>query len=174
MLPLIARAVLLFLIGGACAANANSVPAGTLRVGVSGFPASLGNPYKGNGRPGTLIWYALFDGLTQLDERGRLVPALARSWHMLEPDLWQFELRPGVRYSNGKPFDAFAAAAVIGWLTSTEGRATVIGNELRGVVQAGAIGPLTLEIRTAAPDPILPKRMVGALMVEPGAWTALG
>lgn len=146
----------------------------TLRIGVSGFPASLGNPFKGNGRPGTLIWYALFDGLTQLDERGRLVPALALSWQLPQPTLWRFELRPGVQYSNGKPFDAQAAAAVLGWLMSQDGRATVIGNELRGVLEVRAVGPLTLEMRTAAPDPILPKRMVGALMVEPEAWARLG
>lgn len=146
----------------------------TLRVGVGGFPASLGNPFKGNGRPGTLIWYALFDGLTQLDERGRLVPALALSWTLVHPTLWRFELRPGVRYSNGKPFDAAAAAAVFDWLITKEGRSTVIGNELRGLREARAAGPLTLELRTEAPDPILPKRMVGVLMVEPAAWSRLG
>lgn len=149
-------------------------PAGTLRVGLNGFPASLGNPFKGNGRPGTLVWYALFDGLTQLDEDGRLVPALALSWEMADPTRWRFELRPGVRYANGRPFDADAAAAVIGWLISDEGRATVIGNELRGIAAVRAPGPLTLEVETRAPDPILPKRMVGALMVEPDSWARLG
>ena len=72
----------------------------TLRVGVNGFPASLGNPYKGNGRPGTLIWSALFDALTQLDEQGNLTPSLALSWQLVEPTLWRFELRPGVRYAE--------------------------------------------------------------------------
>ncbi|HEU4529875.1 MAG TPA: ABC transporter substrate-binding protein [Steroidobacteraceae bacterium] len=161
----------------ACAHAATAASAtaqSTLRVGVSGLPASLGNPFKGNGRPGTLVWYAIFDGLTQLDEHGRLVPALALSWELAEPTLWRFQLRPDVRFSNGRPFDAAAAVAVLEWLASKDGRATVIGNELRGVVQARAAGPLTLEVRTRDPDPILPKRMVGALMVEPGAWSALG
>lgn len=171
----ILRSTLVLALLCACAfARAAPPPDATLRVGVSGFPASLGNPFKGNGRPGTLIWYSLFDGLTQLDERGRLVPALAASWELLEPTLWRFELRSGVQYSNGKPFHAQAAAAVIGWLISKDGRATVIGNELRGIVEVQAVGPLTLEMRTAAPDPILPKRMVGALMVEPEAWARLG
>lgn len=78
-------------------AHADSVAQSTLRVGVNGFPASLGNPYKGNGRPGTLIWSALFDALTQLDEQGNLTPSLALSWQLVEPTLWRFELRPGVR-----------------------------------------------------------------------------
>jgi peptide/nickel transport system substrate-binding protein len=156
------------------AAHAAPEPAGTLRVGLNGFPASLGNPFKGNGRPGTLVWYALFDGLTQLHEDGRLRPALALSWEIIEPTRWRFELRPGVRYANGKPFDARSAAAVIDWLISGPGRATVIGNELRGITEVRATAPLTLEIVTKDPDPILPKRMVGALMVEPDTWNQLG
>lgn len=151
-----------------------SDPPSTLRIGVNGFPASLGNPYRGNGRPGTLIWYALFDGLTQLDEQGELVPALAVSWRMTTPTRWRFELRPGVRFANGTPFDAHVAAAVIDWLCSKEGRSTVIGNELRGVSGARAVAELSLEIDTREPDPILPKRMIGALMVEPREWARLG
>lgn len=155
-------------------ARGDAVAESTLRVGVNGFPASLGNPYKGNGRPGTLIWSALFDAFTQLDEQGRLVPSLALSWQMVEPTLWRFELRPGVRYADGKSFDAPAAVAVIDWLIAKSGRSTVIGNELRGIVAARAVAPLTVEIRTSEPDPILPKRMVGAFMVEPQSWASLG
>jgi peptide/nickel transport system substrate-binding protein len=156
-------------------AGASSLDASTtLRVGMNGFPASLGNPYRGNGRPGTLIWYALFDGLTQLDERGELAPALALSWELVSPTQWRFELRQGVRFADGAQFDAHAAAAMMHWLGSKAGRSTVIGNELRGVTGARAVGDFVLEIETRDPDPILPKRMVGALMVEPRAWNRLG
>ena len=146
----------------------------SLRVGVNSFPASLGSPYQGNGRPGTSIWYALFDALTELDEERELVPALALSWRLETPTRWIFELRAGVKYANGKPFDAAAAARVLQWLGTKAGRATVIGNELRHVTAARAIGPLTLVMETRDPDPILPKRMVGALMVEPDEWDRLG
>lgn len=145
-----------------------------LRIGVNSFPASLGNPFKGNGRPGTLMWYALFDGLTQLDEQGRLVPGLALSWEQPDPLRWHFRLRPGVRYANGRPFDAEAAARVLGWLASPDGRRTVVGNELRAVKAARALEPLLLEVETSDVDPILDKRMVGALMVEPELWERLG
>ena len=146
----------------------------TLRIGVGGFPPSLGNPFRGNGRPGTLIWYALFDGLTQLDERGNLVPALADSWTQVTPTRWQFRLRTGVQFANGTPFDARSAASVIGWLCSSAGRSTVIGNELRGVTGAEVIDSHLLAIDTRDPDPILPKRLVGALMVEPRSWQQIG
>jgi peptide/nickel transport system substrate-binding protein len=145
-----------------------------LRVGVNGLPVSLGNPYRGNGRPGSLVWNALFDTLVRLDEEGRQVPALATRWTAVAPNLWRFELRPGVRFANGRRFDAAAAARTFTWLASPQGRSTVIGNELRAVRAARAAGPLTLEIETSQPDPILPKRLVAAYMVEPDLWDRLG
>ena len=159
---------------GATSAPVHTSPSPTLRIGVGGFPPSLGNPYRGNGRPGTLVWYALFDALTQLDENGNLAPALAHSWTQLTPTRWQFNLRSGVRFSNGAAFDAQAAASVIGWLSSNAGRSTVIGNELRGISGVRAMQELVLEIDTRVPDPILPKRLIGALIVEPGEWLRLG
>jgi peptide/nickel transport system substrate-binding protein len=146
----------------------------TLRVGVNGLPVSMGDPFRGNGRPGTLIWYALYDGLTQLNPKGQLVPSLALSWRATSPTVWRFTLRSGVRYANGRPFDAAAAAKVLNWLASPAARRTVVGNELRSLKSARAIGPLELEIVTARPDPILPKRLVAALMVEPDARARLG
>lgn len=170
-----AQAIVAIALAGCAFADVSAADAQpALRVGVNGFPASLGNPYRGNGRPGTLVWYALFDALTQLDERGDLVPALALSWELVAPTRWQFKLRKGVRFADGTAFDAHSAVAVIDWLRSNSGRSTVIGNELRGVTTAHALADLVLEIQTRDPDPILPKRMAGALMVEPGAWRRLG
>lgn len=145
-----------------------------LRIGVNGLPVSLGNPYKGNGRPGSLVWSAIFDTLVVLDEQGRQTPSLATHWQAVTPNLWRFQLRPGVRFANGRPLDAEAAARSFRWLASDAGRSTVIGNELRAIESARATGPLTLEITTSRPDPILPKRLVAAYIVEPDLWNRLG
>jgi peptide/nickel transport system substrate-binding protein len=145
-----------------------------LRIGVNGLPVSLGNPYKGNGRPGSLVWSAIFDTLVVLDEQSRQRPSLATSWQAVTPTLWRFQLRPGVRFANGRPLDAAAAARTFNWLASEQGRSTVIGNELRAVESARATGPLTLDIITSRPDPILPKRLVAAYIVEPEHWARLG
>jgi len=166
---------LLLLVASACLIGARPTAERThLRVGVNTLPVSLGNPYKGNGRPSTLVWNALFDGLTQIAPDGRLTPALAVRWAPDGPTRWRFELRPNVRFANGRRFDAPAAERVIRWLISPAGRKTVIGNELRSVEAVRAPGPLTLEFTTSRPDPILPKRLVAAMMVEPDLWERLG
>lgn len=145
-----------------------------LRMAVNSLPASLGNPFRGNGRPGSLVWSAIFDALTELDEAGRLQPALATGWEPVGPTVWRFHLRGDVRFGNGRAFDGGAVVAVMEWLMSPEGRRSVIGNELRGVKAVRSIDPLVVEMETAEPDPILPKRMAAVMMVEPDLWRQLG
>lgn len=147
---------------------------GTLRYGITVVPPTYGNPYGGNGTPGTLIWYALFDALTRLDDEGHLAPALALRWEAVSPTEWHFELRPGVRFSNGRVADAEAVAATFEWLGSEAGRRTVIGNELRNVTRVEVRGPRTLAFHTGRPDAALPARLAAVLIVEPASWAELG
>jgi peptide/nickel transport system substrate-binding protein len=145
-----------------------------LRVAASSLPTSLGNPFRGNGRPGSLVWLAIYDGLTAIDDNDQLGPGLATEWTLVEPTVWRFKLREGVRYSNGRPFDAQAAAEVFAYLTSDEGKRSSIGGEARNIVSARAVGPLELEIRTGRPDPVLPRRLVAMMMIEPRALAKMG
>jgi peptide/nickel transport system substrate-binding protein len=52
---------------------------------------------------------ALFNGLTDIEQRGSLVPSLAESWEPnKELTAWTFRLRKGVLFHNGREFDAEA------------------------------------------------------------------
>src|SRR5690606_1970724 len=79
-----------------------------------------------------------------------------------------------VRYSNDRPFDAEVAAEVFAFLRSDQGKRTLIGSEARGIVEARAVGPLELEIRTERPDPVLPRRLAAIMMIEPKALAEMG
>jgi oligopeptide transport system substrate-binding protein len=54
------------------------------------------------GQPEGRVAGALFEGLTNFDEHGRVVPGVARSWE-ISPDgrVYTFHLRPEARWSNG-------------------------------------------------------------------------
>ncbi|MET4683364.1 ABC transporter substrate-binding protein [Brevundimonas faecalis] len=145
-----------------------------LRIAAGSLPASLGNPFKGNGRPGSLVWLAIYDGLTAINDEGRLGPGLAVEWRALEPNVWRFKLREGVRYSNGRPFDAEAAAEVFAYLATPEGQRTTIGSEARNIAEARPVGPYELELRTKRPDPILPRRLAAVMMIEPRTVARIG
>src|SRR5215813_13828276 len=52
---------------------------------------------------------AMYDGLTDIDQRGNLVPSLAESWEPnQELSAWTFRLRQGVLFHNGREVDAEA------------------------------------------------------------------
>src|SRR5262249_57157162 len=51
----------------------------------------------------------LFDTLTELDDAAAVKPKLADSWsHSPDFKVWTFKLHPGVKFSDGSPFDAAA------------------------------------------------------------------
>lgn len=79
---------------------------GVLRVGVS----TLGtlDPAKARTIDQQLVADQLFDSLTALDARSKtVVPSLAERWES-SPDQrqWDFHLRPGAVFSNGRPITA--------------------------------------------------------------------
>ena len=145
-----------------------------LRVAVTLMPASYGDPFRTLGVPGDWVWRQIFDPLTESDDEGRIVPLLAESFENLTPNTWRFVLREGVRYGNGRPFNAFSAKKVFDWLISEEGQATVVGWEMRRVSEVHAADARTLIFTTWEPDPVLPNRLTSAMMVEPQAWRELG
>src|SRR5437764_2911901 len=52
---------------------------------------------------------ALFESLTRLDDKGVAQPRLALSWTPSDDfKTWTFKLRPGVKFSDGTPFNAQA------------------------------------------------------------------
>ena len=66
------------------------------------------NPITANETSSTDLIYLLFDGLVKKDQvTQELGPGLAESWQVA-PDqkTWTFKLRPGVRWSDGRPFTA--------------------------------------------------------------------
>lgn len=172
-----AAALLLRLLIALCACaglSATAAAQSSLRVGISELPASYGNPYGAIGLPGAIVWGQIFDPLTRIDASGKVGPALATEWARTAPTTWRLKLREGVRYSDGAPFNAEAAAKVFAWLRTDEGLRTIVGNEIRNIRNVRAVDTNILEIDTETPDPILPNRLTVVSMVQPDAWRELG
>jgi len=47
-----------------------------------------------------------YDGLVFRNQQEEIKPQLATSWENVDPTTWTFQLREGVEFSNGEPFDA--------------------------------------------------------------------
>ena len=68
-------------------------------------PASL-DPMKAVGLPEIQVMRDLFEGLTNQDAHGNIVPGVALSWSSNDNKTWMFTLRKDARWSNGEPVTA--------------------------------------------------------------------
>lgn len=77
---------------------------GTRTLGNTSLPTSF-NPYLASDAGSQVVLQQLFQGLVSYDALQRkLVPALAESWqHNAAQTEWTFKLRPGLKWSDGKP-----------------------------------------------------------------------
>ena len=56
---------------------------------------------------------AIADSLIYIDHDGMIRPGLATSWKRIDPLTMEFELRRGVHFHNGEPFDADSVVATL-------------------------------------------------------------
>lgn len=145
-----------------------------LRITLRTMPPGNANPHTSGGWPPLLIWPALFDALTGIDENGDLKPVLADSWHNEDDTTWVFTLKEGIQFSNGEPFDAEAAAETINFLLTDEGRVFSVHREVRNVAKATARDTRTLEVKTTQPDSLIPGRLAGIRMLPPKYFAGVG
>ncbi|WP_343551921.1 peptide ABC transporter substrate-binding protein [Pantoea sp.] len=68
-------------------------------------PASL-DPMKAVGLPEIQVMRDLFEGLTNQDAHGKIVPGVAQNWSSNDNKTWIFNLRKDARWSNGEPVTA--------------------------------------------------------------------
>jgi len=146
-----------------------------LRVGVTSFPTSRGNPFNTTtGTPSVYTYSAFLEGLTRVDNTAQPIPILAESWQAESQTSWLFHMRPGAVFSNGEPADAHAVAATYAMLRTGIGLTYPITRELDGIVSMTAVDDMTVRIVTEAPDILLPHKVASLRVVPPRYWEDVG
>jgi peptide/nickel transport system substrate-binding protein len=82
---------------------------GTLRIGVEVDPVSLDPHHYKAGGVDLAVIHLLTDGLVTFDRDMNIIPQLATSWEWEDNTTLRFELREGVTFHDGTPWDAEAA-----------------------------------------------------------------
>jgi peptide/nickel transport system substrate-binding protein len=104
-----------------------------------------------------------FEGLIRLQPGtiDRIVPALAASWSAnAERSVWTFQLRPGVAFQDGTPFDAVAAGASFERLLTLKlAPSTVLGRFVDDPTQIVASDAHTLVFDLHRPQPLFEAAM---------------
>ena len=157
----------LALLGLALAAPAAAAPPpGTVVVAQGVDPTTL-DPMNHQETPAGNVAANLFDTLLERDGNLVVQPALAAALpRLVAPTVWEFKLRPGVKFHNGEPVDAEAVKFSLERLVDPK-------LKLRGatpfapISHVDVVDPLTVRIHTKAPWPILDTLMTGVAILPP-------
>jgi oligopeptide transport system substrate-binding protein len=146
----------------------------TLRLGNAGEPETL-DPHRYNLRLEETILTDLFLGLTTFDAQARIVPGAAERWRVSDDGLtWTFELRDGLRWSDGVPLTAddfvyayrrllapeTAASLAYFMYPLRNAEAVNAGRLPPTALGASAPDPATLVLTLEKPYPYLPERLL--------------
>lgn len=127
----------------------------TLTLGISAAPGSV-DPHFNQGTSTQTLTYHIFETLTGRRPDVTLEPALALSWTAVSDTIWEFKLRPDVRFSDGQPFTAEDVAFTISRVPNVPNATASYAGQIRSIVRTEVVDPLTVRFHTDGPSPNLP------------------
>ena len=146
-----------------------------LRVGITSFSTSRGNPFATtSGLPPLYTYAAFLEGLTRVNNKAEALPMLAERWESETETTWLFYLRKGAVFSNGEPADAHAVVFTQKLLTTERGASYPIAVEQRGIESIEVVDDTTVRVHTSQPDILLPNKIAALKIVPPKYWTDVG
>jgi peptide/nickel transport system substrate-binding protein len=104
------------------------------------------------------VFFNLYDNLVLRDEQLNLTPGLATSWKLMDEKTWQFKLREGVVFHNGDPCTADDVKFSLERAIADNPRTSVYA-ALNTIERVEILDPLTVNLVTKSPDPLLPTRL---------------
>ncbi|MDM0033791.1 ABC transporter substrate-binding protein [Variovorax sp. J22P271] len=126
-----------------------------LKVGLKSEPTSM-DPHYHALTTNFQISAHIFDSLTALDPNLQLIPGLALSWKTVGSDIWEFTLRPDVKFSDGSPLTADDVAFSIERVAKVPNSPSPVTITIRGIQRVEVVGPLTVRLHTDGPRPLVP------------------
>ena len=137
------------------AAAALPAAAQELKIGLKTEPSSLDPQYHNLG-PNNQIAAHLFDPLVAKDDKQLPIPGLATSWKTIGDTVWEFKLRPNVKFHDGSPFTAEDVVFTFERASKVPNSPSPFTLVTRQMTRLEIVDPLTLRITTNAPAPLLP------------------
>ncbi len=150
--------------GEAAAAEAG----GKLVVGAASGIPQLNPVIKGTAFE-EVLFPLLWDGLTQVNEEGEVVGDLATKWSAnMESTVWTFQLRPGLKFSNGRPLTADDVVKTLDYYKNPN-TATQLVTALEPIKSVKAKGSSAVVFELESPNALLPEVLVPVKIIDTGA-----
>ena len=147
-------------------AATGSCGAASLRYGGTTPPLTM-DPHATNDFVTAGIVRQTYDLLVGLDNAMELEPGVATAWAPVDPSTWRFTIWQGVTFHDGSPMTAEDVAFSI----MRQKEAPLYKALYGGIKSATVVNPTTVDMVSATPDPILPRKMV-RLFVMSQKWAA--
>ncbi|HYM70607.1 MAG TPA: ABC transporter substrate-binding protein [bacterium] len=137
------------------AAFSQNAASGTLRIAQGIYPETL-NAGRSTVQDTLNVDTQINEPLMNFNYKTHeILPNLALSWKLSNPTTWVIQLREGVTFTNGEPFNAEVAAWNVNWVLDPANKAPLT-TDLALVQSAKATGPYTMEVVSKQPFPNLP------------------
>lgn len=143
------------LLAGAFAFAAPAAVAQTITIG-SAAPVTSIDPHYHNVGPNNALTMHIFDRLVERDGRARPHPSLAESWRAVSDTVWEFKLRQGVTWQDGRPFTADDVVFTFARVPTVANSPGGFQGFLRAIERVEVVDPHTLRIHTRQPHPLMP------------------
>jgi peptide/nickel transport system substrate-binding protein len=134
-----------------------TTPQGTITV-AQGIDADTLDPQRTSTAAAWSVTLNVYDTLFTRDTEGKLQPGLALSYRSVDDRTWEVKLRPNVTFHNGEPMDAEAVKFSLERAINPDTK-SVFASTLGTIERVDVVDPLTVNVVTKAPDPILPSRL---------------
>jgi peptide/nickel transport system substrate-binding protein len=154
-----------FVLAGLLLAATPPLRAQDLTIGLSA-PITTVDPHFANNSPIKAVARHFFEALVAFDENLKPVPALATSWRRTGDTVWEFTLRPNVKFSDGSAFTAEDVIASFERAPAVPNSPAPLGLFTRSIKSVTAVDPLKVRIETKYPDPLLPTMMPEIVIIS--------
>ena len=139
--------------------------AADLSIGISADVTSLDPHYVATQHNVGLGWN-VFDALTRVDEKARIIPGLAVSWKAIDPTTWEFKLRKGVKFHDGSEFTADDVVYSLVRPLSIAGSPGGFAVYVRRIISKQIVDPYTIRLKTATPYGAMPQDLNAIMIIS--------
>jgi len=136
----------------------------TLTIGVGAAVTSI-DPHYHNLAPNLSMGMHIFDRLVERDARARTYPGLAESWTALSETVWEFRLRRGVKWHDGRDFTADDVVFTLERAPRVPNSPGGFGTFTRAIARAEVVDPHTIRLHTHRPHPLLPNDLASVSII---------
>ncbi len=145
----------------------------TLTIGNASVVSTV-DPHYHNLGPNNAHAMHIFDRLVDRDSRARPYPMLAESYRAISDTVWEFKLRRGVKWHDGRDFTADDVVFTFERVPQVQNSPGSFVTFIRPIARTEVVDPYTIRLHTHSPHPNLPIDLASVNIIARHAATGAG